>query len=34
MFAIDGMDIKVDFMTMAKGIAGGFPIGAFAVSER
>ncbi|MBU3916152.1 aspartate aminotransferase family protein [bacterium] len=33
MFAIDGMDIKVDFMTMAKGIAGGFPIGAFAVSE-
>ncbi len=33
MFAIDGLDIKVDFMTMAKGIAGGFPIGAFAVSE-
>ncbi|NQU64590.1 MAG: aminotransferase class III-fold pyridoxal phosphate-dependent enzyme [SAR324 cluster bacterium] len=32
MFAIDGLDIKVDFMTMAKGIAGGFPIGAFAVS--
>lgn len=34
MFAIDDMDIKVDFMTMAKGIAGGFPIGAFAVSKR
>jgi acetylornithine/N-succinyldiaminopimelate aminotransferase len=33
MFAIDGLNIKVDFMTMAKGIAGGFPIGAFAVSE-
>lgn len=33
MFAIDGLDIKVDFMTMAKGIGGGFPIGAFAVSE-
>ena len=33
MFAIDGLDIKVDFMTMAKGIGGGFPIGAFAVSQ-
>lgn len=33
MFAIDGLDLKVDFMTMAKGIGGGFPIGAFAVSE-
>lgn len=33
MFAIDGLDIKVDFMTMAKGIAGGFPIGALAVSD-
>ena len=33
MFAIDGLDIKVDFLTMAKGIAGGFPFGAFAVSE-
>ncbi len=33
MFAINNMDIKVDFMTMAKGIAGGFPIGAFAISE-
>ncbi|MCF8069978.1 MAG: acetylornithine transaminase [Desulfobacterales bacterium] len=33
MFAITDLDIKVDFMTMAKGIAGGFPFGAFAVSE-
>lgn len=34
MFAIDGQDIKPDFMTMAKGIAGGFPFAAFAMSER
>ncbi len=34
MFAIEKLDIKVDFMTMAKGIGGGFPIGAFAVSEK
>lgn len=27
------LDLKVDFMTMAKGLAGGFPLGAFAVSE-
>ncbi len=33
MFAIDGLDLKVDFLTMAKGIAGGFPMGAFAVSS-
>jgi acetylornithine/N-succinyldiaminopimelate aminotransferase len=33
MFAIDGLDLKVDFMTLAKGIAGGFPFGAFAMSE-
>jgi len=33
MFAIDGMNVKVDFLTMAKGFAGGFPIGAFAVTE-
>lgn len=33
MFAIDNLDIKVDFMTMAKGMGGGFPIGAFAVSR-
>jgi acetylornithine/N-succinyldiaminopimelate aminotransferase len=30
-FASD--DIKVDILTMAKGIAGGFPFGAFAVTE-
>jgi len=33
MFAIDGLDLKVDFMTVAKGIASGFPFGAFAMSE-
>ncbi|MCP4752162.1 MAG: aspartate aminotransferase family protein [Proteobacteria bacterium] len=33
MFAIDDLDLKVDFLTMAKGIGGGFPIGAFAVSD-
>lgn len=33
MFAIDRLDLKVDFMTMAKGMGGGFPIGGFAVSE-
>lgn len=33
MFAIDGMGLKVDFLTMAKGMGGGFPIGGFAVSE-
>jgi acetylornithine/N-succinyldiaminopimelate aminotransferase len=33
MFAISDLGIKVDFMTMAKGIAGGFPLGAFAVSH-
>lgn len=33
MFAIDGLNIKIDFLTMAKGIAGGFPFGGFAVSE-
>jgi acetylornithine/N-succinyldiaminopimelate aminotransferase len=33
MFAISDLDIRVDFMTMAKGIAGGFPLGAFAVSD-
>ena len=34
MFAIDGLNLAVDFMTMAKGIAGGFPFAAFATSER
>lgn len=33
MFAIDGLNIKIDFLTMAKGIAGGFPFGGFAVSD-
>lgn len=32
MFAIDNQKVNVDFMTMAKGIAGGFPFGALAVS--
>ena len=33
MFAIAPLQVEVDFLTMAKGIAGGFPFGAFAVSE-
>ncbi len=33
MFAISPLNVQVDFLTMAKGIAGGFPFGAFAVSE-
>jgi acetylornithine/N-succinyldiaminopimelate aminotransferase len=32
-FATGPLNIEVDFLTMAKGIAGGFPFGAFAVSE-
>ena len=32
MFAIDGQGANVDFLTMAKGIAGGFPLSAFAMS--
>jgi acetylornithine/N-succinyldiaminopimelate aminotransferase len=34
MFVTDSLDAKADFLTMAKGIAGGFPFGAFAMSER
>ena len=34
MFAINPLNIEVDFLTMAKGIAGGFPFGAFALSEK
>jgi acetylornithine/N-succinyldiaminopimelate aminotransferase len=34
MFVTGSLDLKADFMTMAKGIAGGFPFGAFAMSER
>jgi len=33
MFAIDGLNLKPDFLTLAKGIAGGFPFGAFAMTE-
>ena len=33
MFAIGDTKARADFLTMAKGIAGGFPLGAFAVSE-
>jgi acetylornithine/N-succinyldiaminopimelate aminotransferase len=34
MFVSGSFGVKVDFLTMAKGIAGGFPFGAFAVSEK
>ncbi len=34
MFVTGSLDVKADFLTMAKGIAGGFPFGAFAMSER
>lgn len=33
MFAITPSKIQADFLTMAKGIAGGFPFGAFALTE-
>lgn len=33
MFAIGETKVQADFLTMAKGIAGGFPLGAFAVSD-
>ena len=33
MFAVSRSCAEVDFLTMAKGIAGGFPFGAFALSE-
>ena len=33
MFASKQKNVRVDFLTMAKGIAGGFPFGAFAVTE-
>jgi acetylornithine/N-succinyldiaminopimelate aminotransferase len=32
-FAITPLKLKADFLTMAKGLAGGFPFGAFAMSE-
>ena len=34
MFVTDSLGVKADFITMAKGIAGGFPFAAFAMSER
>jgi len=33
MFAVSGSGANADFLTMAKGIAGGFPLGAFAMSD-
>lgn len=33
MFASERSDVAIDFLTMAKGIAGGFPFAAFAVTE-
>jgi acetylornithine/N-succinyldiaminopimelate aminotransferase len=33
MFAVDGLNVRPDFLTLAKGIAGGFPFGAFAMTE-
>jgi len=33
LFAIDGLNVTPDFLTLAKGIAGGFPFGAFAMTE-
>lgn len=32
-FVSSNRNIKIDFLTMAKGIAGGFPFGAFAMTE-
>jgi acetylornithine/N-succinyldiaminopimelate aminotransferase len=32
-FAISPLSVEADFLTMAKGIAGGFPFGAFAMTE-
>lgn len=34
MFVSGYLGIEVDFLTMAKGIAGGFPFGAFAMTEK
>jgi acetylornithine/N-succinyldiaminopimelate aminotransferase len=34
MFATSAAGVNADFITLAKGIAGGFPFGAFAMSER
>ncbi len=34
MFVTAGEQVEADFLTMAKGFAGGFPLGAFATTER
>lgn len=34
MFVTAALGVEADFLTLAKGIAGGFPFGAFALSER
>lgn len=33
MFALDELDVTPDFFTLAKGIAGGFPFGAFSMTQ-
>ena len=33
LFATSGLGLKISFLTMAKGIAGGFPFGGFAMTE-
>ena len=33
MFAVEAYDVEPDIMTMAKGIASGFPLGAFIARE-
>ncbi|HZD43400.1 MAG TPA: aminotransferase class III-fold pyridoxal phosphate-dependent enzyme, partial [Methanomicrobiales archaeon] len=33
LFSISGRDVRPDFLTMGKGIAGGFPFAAFALTE-
>lgn len=33
MFVSGALGVKADFLTMARGIAGGFPFGAFAMSQ-
>lgn len=33
-FATTGLEMNIDFLTMAKGLGGGFPVGAFAASQQ
>ena len=33
MFVTESLGVQADFLTMAKGIAGGFPLGAFSMSK-